>query len=339
MYIGDLRRWLAPWEDCRILNRNVSIDDAAVSAAALTLRQGTLSLWLVQHDPTFLARLEDAEMEDLEYPPLSPTTNRETLFGQREVEADLPVENLQSVVVGGVEYAVDGTSMGRIENDWQQVLTLAALLQAGWEPGDLEETDTDALFLLQADFQGTFDTIPNWDSPLELRMHPHNVSQLVEVDVTPGADPVKLTLPCGDVFLLGWESVDPWAHLEQTFSDPKVQEQFTQSELAEHRRRSEKIYKEFCPRGMVFPALRYEAAADVSIQCYLKAWLDAPIPHNRSGVLGILARPDETVTGPRGLPVRLTAMTDLPVNPDRLEGLSIGALRWNRRIPQPPLYL
>ena len=338
MYVEDLRRWLKPWEDCRVLNRGTSVDGAAVSAAALTLRQGTLSLWLVQQDPTFCSRLEEAEMEDLEQPRPSSTTNREALFGRRSVEAAVPVDNLQSVAAGGVEYRVDGTSMGRIENDWQQVLTLAALLQAGWEPGDLDEADTDSLFLLQADFQGTFNAIPTWDGPLELRMHPGSLSGLEAVDVTPGAEPVRLALPCGEVFLLNWEALDPWAQLEQTFSDPKILAQFSRSELAEHRRRSEKIYEEFCPRGMVFPALRYEAAADVSIQCYLNAWLDAPIDH-RSGALGILARPDEAATGPRGLPVRLAAATDLPINPGSLEELAVGAIRWSRKIPLPPLKL
>ena len=62
-------------------------------------------------------------------------------------------------------------------------------------------------------------------------------------------------------------------------------------------------------------------------------------PAPLAGALGILARPDEALAGPRGLPVRLAAATDLPIPPDSLAGLSIGAIRWNWNIPRPPLNL
>ena len=348
MLLGELRQYALPFDECRILNRQVQVGDCPVAAAAVTRRGSQVQLILLQYDPTWQERKEAAERLDWEDPQPAPRTHREELFQREAVEAALPVENLEAVSFGSASYPLSGGQTGEVEQDWEALLLLAALLRAGWDMGALADCPTEGMFLSRYDWREAFDAIPDAEGPLTLIPGDRYTSGLVSVDLAlPLGDgsPIALDLLDGpEVCVTGGFLFDPWRHLEETFSNPKLLTQFTPAELAEHRERLEREMAEHCPRGMAYPVVCYEAEKDVSIQCYEGSWLDAPVPRPKSGVQTgftmILRTPREEQTyGPHGLPIKQTALSEMPVPLGRTEPIQIGAVRWHRREAVAPLVL
>ena len=349
MLLGELRQYALQFDEVRLLNRQVRVGDRWVAAAALARRGEAVCLCLLQNDPTYRARREEAELLDLSDPRPAPATHREQLFQRQGVEAELPVESLNTVTLGGASYEISGGETGGVVGqDWESLLLLSALLRAGWDVGGLADCDTEELFLARYDLRGAFSTLPDAEGPLTLIPGDRYTSGLVSVDLAlPLGDgsPIALDLLDGpEVCVTGGFLFDPWRHLEETFSNPKLLTQFTPAELAEHRERLEREMAEHCPRGMAYPVVCYEAEKDVSIQCYEGSWLDAPVPRPKSGVQTgftmILRTPREEQTyGPHGLPIKQTALSEMPVPLGRTEPIQIGAVRWHRREPAAPLTL
>ena len=298
--------------------------------------------------PTWQERKEAAEQLDWEDPQPAPRTHREELFQREAVEAALPVENLEAVSFGSASYPLSGGQTGEVEQDWEALLLLAALLRAGWDMGALADCPTEGMFLSRYDWREAFDAIPDTEGPLTLVPAQRDVSGLEAVDLTVplgDCDPISLELPDGPaVYVTGAALHDPWKQLEETFSHPKILAQFTPEELAKRRADLENLWTERCPRGMAYPVVCYEAEKDVSIQCYEGPWLDAPVPRPKSGVQTgftmILRTPREEQTyGPHGLPIKQTALSEMPVPLGRTEPIQIGAVRWHKREAAAPLTL
>lgn len=343
MLLQELRRYTFPFDECRILNRQKRAGDRLVATAALARRGEEVCLYLLQNDPTYRERLEEAELLDLSDPRPAPATHREELFQRQGVEADLLVESLDAVALGGAAYEISGGETGGVVGqDWESLLLLSALLRAGWDMGGLGDCDTEELFLARYDLRGAFSAIPDAEGPLTLTPGRKTVSGLAAVEVAlplGGCAPIPLDLPDGPaVTLLGAEQFDPWRHLEEVFSHPKTLERFTPEELAEHRERSEKTYEEICPRGMAFPVVSYEAEGDVSIQCYPSSWLDSPLRRSANSTVTFLARGDDAL-GPHGLPVKRAVLSEAPVPLGDTAPLAIGAVRWHRSLSAEPLIL
>lgn len=331
MDLAALKSLLTPFDACRVLSRSLGEGDSRLSAAALTLKDGRLSLWVAEHDGTYSERLEAAEWEDLADPRPAPASHREALLGERTVEPALMVEHCTAVTMGGVRYMADGSSLARMERDQDELFSLIALLQAGWEAPGWEELSLESLFLLKIDLQDDFSALPSVDGPLILHPAPVTRSAVQPVSLTvPFGAPVDIPLkgPAGErAYITGAELLDPWQQLEETLASPEAQ-RLPAEQREGARRRAEQIYNQVCPRGMAFPALLYETEQTLSLQFYPSVWLDSPIDGGGSG-LAVLAGP-QAKTGPRGLPLKTAVLTELPVPMDFHGELDIGALQWSR---------
>ena len=348
MRLGHLKDYAREWDEVRVLGRSARVGDCPVAAAALTRTGERACLYLFQYDPTLAGRREEAELSAMAAPRREARTYREELFAPKDVRPALPVERLKSVALGGVTYPVETDSRREVAEDWEAILAVTRLLQAGWDMGEMAECHTEGLYLSAFWLAGDFDALPHPEDSLTLVPEDRDTAGLAAVDLTlpVGAfDPILLELPEGPaVYLTGASLFDPWRHLEETFSNPKLLAQFTPEELAEHRERLERETAEHCPRGMAYPVACYEAERDVSLQCYEGSWLDAPVPRPKSGVQTgftmILRTPREEQTyGPHGLPIKQTVLSETPVPLGRTEPIQIGAVRWHRREPAAPLTL
>ena len=346
MLLGELRQYALPFDECRILNRQVQVGDCPVAAAAVTRRGSQVQLILLQYDPTWQERKEAAERLDWEDPQPAPRTHREELFQREAVEAALPVENLEAVSFGSASYPLSGGQTGEVEQDWEALLLLAALLRAGWDMGALADCPTEGMFLSRYDWWEAFDAIPDTEGPLTLVPAQRDVSGLEAVDLTVplgDCDPISLELPDGPaVYVTGASLHDPWKQLEETFSHPKILAQFTPEELAKRRADLENLWTERCPRGMAYPVVCYEAEKDVSIQCYEGSWLDAPVPRPESGICNgyayILMDRDAPL-GPHRLPVKQAVLPEVTAPLESTKPIQIGAVRWYKREARKPLTL
>ena len=346
MLLGELRQYALPFDECRILNRQVQVGDCPVAAAAVTRRGSQVQLILLQYDPTWQERKEAAERLDWEDPQPAPRTHREELFQREAVEAALPVENLEAVSFGSASYPLSGGQTGEVEQDWEALLLLAALLRAGWDMGALADCPTEGMFLSRYDWREAFDAIPDTEGPLTLVPAQRNLSGLEAVDLTVplgDCDPISLELPDGPaVYVTGASLHDPWKQLEETFSHPKILAQFTPEELAKRRADLENLWTERCPRGMAYPVVCYEAERDVSIQCYAKSWLDEPLPQPENGIQNgfcVMLWDRDAPLGPHGWPMKQAVLSDVPVPLESREAIQVGAVRWHRRESVAPLVL
>ena len=346
MRLGHLKDYAREWDEVRVLGRSARVGDCPVAAAALTRTGERACLYLFQYDPTLSERREEAELFAMAAPRREARTYREELFAPKDVRPALPVERLKSVALGGVTYPVETDSRREVAEDWEAILAVTRLLQAGWDMGEMAECHTEGLYLSAFWLAGDFDALPHPEDSLTLVPEDRDTTGLAAVDLTlpMGAfDPILLELPEGPaVYLTGASLFDPWRHLEETFSNPKLLEQLTPEQLAESRAASERELAERCPRGMAWPVVRYEAERGVSIQCYAQSWLDAPVPRPesciRNGFAYILMERDAP-PGSYGLPVKQAVLSEVPVPLGSAEPIRVGAVRWHKRESVEPLTL
>ncbi len=337
MTLAQICENLHPWDECRIVNKETK----ELSIVALTRYKKTATLWLIQHDPSYLERVTEAGEQT---PSACPATNRERLLRRPGVNPHLPVNGLNTVRLGETEYHIAGSTEIPIRSeDWETVLTLADFLQAGWTPGALLHANTENLFLSKYDLRGDFATLPP-DGTITLLPHDKldevkfscNYTLLFDRD----KEPQSVSLADGKTaWILRMEWFDPWKHLEDVLSHPKITEQFTPKEIEQHRCLMEKEYVGFCPCGMAMPVVIYEADQDVSLYFYECSWLDAPPKSNSSvfAVMGLFKGEDRV--GPHGLPLHGVVLSELALDPRETGELSLGMVKWTCRHPQPALRL
>mgnify|MGYP005812491453 CR=1 FL=1 len=346
MLLGRLQSCLDPWEEVRILNRSARVGDCPVAAAALVRGGKSAGIYLLQYDPTLRERREEAELAAMAAPLERPRTHREELFAPEDVRPNLPVEQLASISFGGVAYPVETDNCREVAEDWQAILTVTYLLRAGWDMGDLAACPTEGLYLSVYWLEGEFSALPEPEGPLTLVPQERTTSGLAAVDLTLPLGtwgPTLLDLPGGPtVYVTGASLHDPWKHQEEVFSHPKILAQFTPEQLAEGRAAAEKELAGRCPRGMAYPVVHYAAEGGVSIQCYAKSWLDAPLPRPKDGIrdgFALILWERDAPLGPHGLPRKQAVLSEVLVPLESQEAIQVGAVRWHRREAVVPLVL
>ncbi len=182
------------------------------------------------------------------------------------------------------------------------------------------------MYLTNLAFEGDYDAIPALDRGASIRfsMSPAHTSHLVELPVTlrVGVEyPDKLYFADKEGGERHWAQIDRvflydmWEEMEKNFDDPRMKEQFTPEELAEHKAEFEEHFSETCPKGMCYAVVEYECEEDISIQFYSKAWLDSePVQSGRAGSIGFIMSPDEPA-GKLGLKLKAAIIPE-PVAPD-----------------------
>ena len=338
MTLAQICENLRPWAECRIINKETE----RLSVIALTRCENTAALWLIQHDPSYLERVEDNE-EQAPYASLS--TNRERLLQQPGVRPHLLVDGLNAVQVGETKYRITGSTGIPIRSEsWETVLLLADFLREGWNPGALLHANAETLFLSKYDLQGDFAALPP-DNTIILTPNDKLDEVKFPCDYTLSfnnmeTEPQSISPADGKTaWLLRLEWFDPWKHLEDTLSHYKSAKQFTPEELERHRRSIEETYANFCPRGMALPVVIYEAEQEVSMYFYERGWLNAPPKSNSAAfsVMGLFKGEDRV--GPHGLPLHGAVLSELALDPRETKELSFGMAKWLCRRPQPALRL
>ena len=93
---------------------------------------------------------------------------------------------------------------------------------------------------------------------------------------------------------------------------------------------------------MAWPVVSYEAEKNVSLQCYERSWLDAPVPRPENGIRSgsaYLLMDRDAPLGPHGWPIKQAVLSEVTAPLGRAEPSQLGAVRWHRRAPAAPLTL
>jgi len=344
MTLEQIRSQLQAWDECRIINRTA--DNGQLAAAALTRRGKTVTLWLVRHDETYLEMLNEAELQAIHHSHVSHPTNRERLLNNNSaLKSRIPIENLRAILLGKQEYPITSASQGQVHSDnLNIILAISELLREGWEPGEMAQINMESLFLSEHELRGEFEALPPEDT---LTLLPNEIQdeEMIPIDCTLSFDtnnvqPHTLDIPNGKyAWIVGTEWFDPWKHLEETLSHPKIKEQFTAEELEQRRSEIEKCYSKFCPRGNAMPVVVYESEQDISLYFYDNCWLDKQSVMSGStfAVLGLHKGEDRI--GPHGLPLHAATLTELALDCKTTRKLSLGMMRLIRHYPQPPVVM
>ncbi|ACL18655.1 hypothetical protein Dhaf_0589 [Desulfitobacterium hafniense DCB-2] len=326
MNIGYLQETLSSITEVKPLGKTAEVNGVLCHIIGLVRYGDILRLAALQYDDEFAERAEAAEIAELNGLHEKPETNRERLRGDRSLDMTNIFHAVQTIRIGEKQFEINEMETSRCDwQNWQIPVLLTEFLKQGWNPAGLEYQSMENLFLTFMRLSGDYDCLPDvGENPaVQLtfrREHiPHPVEQPLTLSV--GTDyPDKLYFQDKNTGEKHWVQInrvylaDMWAEMRQTFNDPRLTEQFSAAELAEHQGEFERRFVTICPQGMCFPVIEYECEEDLYLQFYSQEWLDN-LPQSNSSCIGFIMKPDKKA-GISGLPLK-AAVIEEPMPADR----------------------
>lgn len=226
---------------------------------------------------------------------------RQVYFGSHAV----PVKSSQGNALG----------TGQMGSDW----ILSEALRQGWDYKLFEDYNLMDLCLTTMTLDLKFEELEGLLSkePIRLERDETLKTYLIEAsfDLPVGGklkEPVTLNLSdytehLEEVIVLnGIELRDMWKDFEAIYEVHRTRGTFTEAELNAFILENERNFEKYCPRGMCFPVVSYEAQPEISIQCYAAAYLETEVRRvyeSGASSMGILLKTDGEL-GKRGLPLK-----------------------------------
>lgn len=226
---------------------------------------------------------------------------RQVYFGSHAV----PVKSSQGNALG----------TGQMGSDW----ILSEALRQGWDYKFFEDYNLMDLCLTTMTLDAKFSEIEDLlkESPIRLERDESIKTYMVEAafDLPVGGKLDELvTLYLADytehleevIVINGIEMRDMWKDFETIYEVHRTRGTFTEEELEAFILENERNFEQYCPRGMCFPVVSYEASPEISIQCFATAYLDKEVERNYSNSassMGIMLKGSGEL-GLRGLPLK-----------------------------------
>lgn len=259
----------------------------------------------------------------------APIWARTVLFGDREI-----------MVKSAHGNAVD---MGQIKATW----ILAEALRQGWKWQGFDETSLSALSIttmtLGLDWIELEPLINDVTSIKFERDDDHKaflVELALELPIQQTFDePLvvsisKISPECDQTIVLhGIELRDVWLDFEEIYECHRLNNTFPAEALAQFKLENERNFENFCPRGMRFAVVTYEAEPQFSLECHTAAYLDSVVDYSQTvavSAMSIMIKSSGEV-GSRGLPLR-TCVIHQPLSADT-EMLKFEIFKLHQRIP------
>lgn len=308
MNIYSLQELLTRTEEIFVIDKTSEIKGIICNVIGVVRNSRQLQLLVLQYDEVYQERREAEEALQLVDTPQRPQSNRELQRSKEHNDFINPFQSVDRFFIGGKAYEVAACQSRWLNlQDWESIWLLSDFLRNGWQAKGINYQRIDTLMLTTLELQGEYLSIPAFseDAALRFVMRPDTVTYPVEKPITlriGGVYPDKLRFRNMITGEAHWAQINRvylmnvWAELEKIFNDPRVQEQITSEELAQHKSNFEKEFLELCPKGMYFTVVEYECQGDISLQFYTKAYLDAK-PVTRGKSMGFIVRPEK----PKGI--------------------------------------
>ena len=216
-----------------------------------------------------------------------------------------PVKSAQGSALGS----------GQLNADW----VLSEALRQGWDWKLFEDYMLTNLCLTTMTLEMDYSELENllMEDTITLKRDESHNTYLVGAayDLPIGGklpEPVALNLAdyipnLEEVIVInGIELRDMWKDFEAIYEVHRTRGTFTEAELNAFILENERNFEKYCPRGMCFPVVSYEAQPEISIQCYAAAYLETEVRRvyeSGASSMGILLKTDGEL-GKRGLPLK-----------------------------------
>ncbi|WP_088189262.1 hypothetical protein [Desulfosporosinus sp. FKA] len=330
MNFKALQNRLSQVKEIAVISRNAETDGVICHIMGMVLRDdGTLQMLILQYDEAYREKLENAEIAVLAASPGEALTNRIQQRGDRNLRPTLCFGSVERVCFGDLELKTNESGSCKCGTmQWDKAALFTQFLLKGWNPTGLDTKDIDAMFLTNLNFEGTYDTIPAFDTdvPIRFSMRISNTRHLLEMPVTltVGSEyPNKLYFTdkvSGEEHWVQINKVtlyDMREEMSKTFANPQLKEQSLE-ELARSKAEFEERFSKMCPKGMCYPVIEYECEEDIHLHFYSKRWLDGEPDHKNSG-LGFFMKTDKPI-GKLGLKLKADIIQEpMPANTVTIE--------------------
>lgn len=229
--------------------------------------------------------------------------------------------------IGSKEMCTQGGTGGVLmPENYEAVKLFFDMMDAGWTiPEWLKNEEWDRLQLVTLQIAG-IKRLPKYDpdTPITIKHGPYFEKHLLNraksvVIETRKAFSFPFTAHDGEKVQCHINRVtliDVWQEAEKQFGDVKYRERFTEEQLQEIESNYYEALGQSCPKGMCYIGIEYECSRDISLQFYLKDFLES-CPKTYSGSAAFLMmrlNPDQK-TGNHGLPLK-GAVISTPVPAD-----------------------
>ncbi len=289
------------YDEVKVIGMDVEIDGAFMHIIAMTKSQKDSRIYILE-ETTPLFELGD----------YAEKTPRESMKGSQQEEHSF----IKTIQVHECEITVKGEHSGPIiQGDYEETfLFLVKMAKQGWsisETSPFYQREWEHLGLRVMDVELSVDYLPDFDGPIEITMAMTFKKQLLEMPVKLEIGTAQEIIFVDDVgqevlcYLNNSMLVDVLKKEKARFDDPdyrtKILQHCTQEELENMRQSVLETLERDCPEGMCYITIEYECAKNVSLQFYVKQYLDTIVqPSNQCTALFMRTRPDQE-NGPHGL--------------------------------------
>lgn len=318
MNLNAIRFYRPNIQEVQLIGLEFKTDTIEGALLAMTLHQSTLSLWLL-YQP-----LPNNLPSGIPQKHIPLNTNRRFILHNIHCHNDAPL-SLQKIELQNTFFSIHSSETILIgeEQQWQFVLPLNRLLEAGLWLDKLENRDLNGFYLMEITLEGTFSAFPfygcrNWNIVMYLHdtvfSYPTRKKIKLQFEkkqnrsyTLQGSNGEFYSFYIHNAYLY-----DVWAEQEKLFQDPRYLEHMTLDELEKMKREYYSNLEEICPKGYYFPIVEYETEAFLSFDLYSSDWLQQPPLHSNRAML-FFASPEEK-TGRHGLPLK-AVLLQYPVLP------------------------
>ena len=329
MNIKELEAYVSKFKEVSFIERSAKVDEIEYHIIGMIWVENNLQLILLQYDNTYGESIEEKIKNSLGRSKII-STNRSELTRERRHKLHF-LDTVDEIRIGQQTFKFSGMQYGYgYRKDWKITAMLSILLEKGWQPKSFTEYSIDEIMITTIDIKGEYGSIPNFQRDEEIKFCKgiDHVQGLVEMpmELTIGREykekiwfvdkstKEKHWLQINNVYMY-----DAWAEQEKVYADPQLLKRFSKEELMKMQREHEVEFAEFCPRGMFFPVIEFEAEKDISLQFYNTSWLEAPTQEITSfscTSYGIFLTREEEELGHGGTPLHADCITDTPMDKD-----------------------
>lgn len=323
MTLNNLRECIGFADEIAVIGREKMIDGVLCHIVGLIRKESSVKILALTYDEEYREIIENAEIAGICGIRKNETHRNiyrnDIRFTKKDVFA-----NVYKIHFGEKEFSVTEKTGTLLENT-EELIVLYDFMKNGWDPKTIGDYDTSNLYLDLIELSEETESLSEVDlENIEFIKRSGSEQFLIEkkVKLTVGGKGKKISFKdkkTGDSYTAYINDVslfDIRAEILKNFDDPRFKERISPQELEKIKQDSMRSIDAMCPEGMRFISVEYECD-DISLQFYLKSYLDSEPDYSGDGPTGIILRSDEK-TGSHGMKMKY-AVIQSPVVPDTSE--------------------
>lgn len=333
------------WDQVQVIGRDVTYQKKPYHLLAVTKKEENMHFYLLEMATK--NQMEGWEEEDEEYlqeytgKDWRTKSNREQLIESLQSETS-PFMNVEKIIVGGVELAVESISSGECIPGDETLILFSQMAAAGWslsETSPFYQLEWQQMAITKISFEGENREMPKFEGKIrvcfgssiqEFLTEQPFLAKVGEEQQFSFLSEQGKEITC---YINSVQIYDIWKREQERFADEeyhqKMLEHMTEEEFTQMKDMFWQTLEETCPKGKCFMTVEYECSQDVTLMLYAKEYLDTiPEPMSSASALFFGSKSSKE-SGSHGYPLH-TSVIQYPVAPEvqelELELFSFGRM-------------